>query len=139
MLTWLIVTFFALTISPSLEEDHIPLFVNGRPKGGFMGTPKVEKKFLLKDVPSQWFTQQLNHFDDSDESTWMQQYFVNDEYFTGGPVFLMIGGEGPLSPLWVTVGAMVDYAKQHGALILGLEHRFYGKSQPLRFVFILML
>ena len=48
-----------------------------------------------------------------------------------GPVFLMIGGEGNLSSKWLNFGAMVEYAAQHNALLLGLEHRFYGKSHPL--------
>ncbi|XP_065643422.1 putative serine protease K12H4.7 isoform X2 [Hydra vulgaris] len=131
MLVIKVTSLLLLLTNLSTGDDHIPLFINGRPKGGFMGTPKVKNQFLLNDIEPQWFTQKLNHFDEADDSTWKQRYYVNDEYFDGGPVFLMIGGEGSLSSLWVNVGAMVDYAKQHGALILGLEHRFYGESHPL--------
>ena len=46
----------------------------------------------------------------------------------------MIGGEGPLSANCVAVGAMVELAKEHNALILALEHRFYGESHPTRSV-----
>lgn len=83
-------------------------------------------------LPPQWYTQQrLNHFDPQDTRTWAQRYFVNDQYFSGsGPVFLMLGGEGPISDYFVVNGAMVEYAKRYGALCVTVEHRFYGKSQP---------
>ena len=57
--------------------------------------------------------------------------WLNVLSFFLGPVFLMIGGEGNLSSKWLNFGAMVEYAAQHKALLLGLEHRFYGKSHPL--------
>lgn len=60
-----------------------------------------------------------------------QRYYVNDEFFKpGGPVFLMIGGEGEATAKWMKKGAWIRYAKQFGALCFQLEHRFYGKSHP---------
>ncbi|XP_063920560.1 putative serine protease K12H4.7 isoform X2 [Zophobas morio] len=61
------------------------------------------------------------------------RYLFNDQYFdpnTGGPVFLMIGGEGEAPVEWMTGGSWVDDAEKHGALLLQLEHRYYGKSHP---------
>ncbi len=56
---------------------------------------------------------------------------MNDEFYKpGGPVFLMIGGEGEATSLWMTTGAWITYAKQLNALCFQVEHRFYGKSQP---------
>lgn len=56
---------------------------------------------------------------------------MNNEYYkTGGPVFIMIGGEGAASASWMHAGAWINYAKTHNALIFMLEHRFYGKSHP---------
>lgn len=63
----------------------------------------------------------------------LQRFFTNTEFYdpsTGGPVFLMIGGEGEASIKWMTNGAWIDYAKQFGALCFQLEHRYYGKSHP---------
>lgn len=110
-----------------------PNFINGRPRGGFTGDPYVERPELLKTAEDKWFSQKLDHFSDADTRTWQQRYFVNtsSSSWRGGPVFLMIGGEGTLSPKWLSVGAMVEYAQEHGALMFGLEHRFYGKSRPL--------
>lgn len=62
-----------------------------------------------------------------------QRYFVNDSFFdfkNPGPVFLMIGGEGPADPKWMVRGAWIDYAKQFKALCVNLEHRYYGESHP---------
>lgn len=63
----------------------------------------------------------------------LQRYFVNDSYFdfkNQGPVFLMIGGEGPADARWMVKGAWIDYAKKFNALCINLEHRYYGESHP---------
>ncbi|XP_059371171.1 thymus-specific serine protease [Carassius carassius] len=74
--------------------------------------------------------QPLNHFDRKDDKTFPQKFFVNDVYWqrSDGPVFLYIGGEGPLSKFSVLFGHHVDMAERHGALLVALEHRFYGQS-----------
>ena len=43
-------------------------------------------------------------------------------------VFLMIGGEGPINAKWVCNEAvsMMKLAKEHGAIAVQLEHRFFG-------------
>mmetsp|Transcript_14044 Transcript_14044/g.32560 ORF Transcript_14044/g.32560 Transcript_14044/m.32560 type:complete len:537 (+) Transcript_14044:31-1641(+) len=87
------------------------------------------------------FDQWLDHFDGANTATWRQRYFVNASSFASNSsftpvVFLCMGGEGP--PLTADVvktgeehcGLMVSMAERHGALVLALEHRFYGKSIP---------
>jgi len=79
-----------------------------------------------------YFTQRLDHFNGQDQRTWQQRYFVNDTYWkAGGPIFIMLGGEGAISGRYVYAYQMSVYASHYGALQFGLEHRFYGKSQPL--------
>ncbi|KAI7790067.1 thymus-specific serine protease isoform X1 [Triplophysa rosa] len=79
----------------------------------------------------QWFIQRLDHFNGADTRVWKQRYFINDSFYRpGGPVFLMIGGEGPANPAWMQHGTWLLYAQKLGALCLLLEHRFYGKSHP---------
>ena len=49
--------------------------------------------------------------------TWQQRYWAGWDFYTpGGPVFLLIGGEGEESPGWLQAGALHDYAKQFGGL-----------------------
>ena len=80
---------------------------------------------------------------------WHQRYWASWEHFRqGGPVFLLIGGEGAESPGWLEAGALHDYALQYGGamFILGeyieisptshlpwdhSEHRYYGQSKPV--------
>ena len=81
--------------------------------------------------PALWFEQTLDHFHPTDSRVWQQRYFVNDSFYEpGGPIFLMIGGEGPANPIWMVEGSWMDYAKEHKALCFQLEHRFYGESHP---------
>ncbi|XP_068729188.1 putative serine protease K12H4.7 [Montipora capricornis] len=108
-------------------------FLRGRPRGGMLGAPEVNSNVANKNLPeAQWFTQRLDHFDDSNTHTWQQRYFYNDSFYNNfdGPVFVMIGGEGEANPIWLTVGDMMKNAQVFGAFTFLLEHRFYGKSRP---------
>ncbi|XP_065349861.1 putative serine protease K12H4.7 [Cloeon dipterum] len=97
--------------------------------GKFRG-PKSEVS-PSRAFPDLWFDQKLDHFDPTSDKLWKQRYFVNDEFHEkGGPVFLMIGGEGKADAIWMEQGMWVEYAKQFKALCFQVEHRFYGKSHP---------
>lgn len=96
---------------------------------------RFQKAFSLSRtrtvVQDEWFVQKLDHFNGADSRTWNQRYFINcTHYVPGGPVFLMIGGEGPANPAWMQYGTWLTYAEKMNALCLLLEHRFYGKSHP---------
>ncbi|KAF2074097.1 hypothetical protein CYY_004582 [Polysphondylium violaceum] len=86
----------------------------------------------VSDPSPMWYTQQVDHFDPSNSDTFQQQYYVNSTYYApGGPIFLVLGGEGPLTAGYVTGHFVVNlYAQKFNALIVAVEHRFYGKSMP---------
>ena len=50
----------------------------------------------------------------------------------GSPIFLYIGGEGPESCYTLQPGVMLlsQLAKTHKALMVDIEHRYYGESYP---------
>lgn len=132
----LLINVTLLLISFTLSANaYIPLFIRGRPRGGFLGVPKeVEIPVNFALPADNWFEQRLNHFDSAELRTWKQRYFFNSSLFNrkkNGPVFLMIGGEGTANAIWTVVGSMMKYAERYGALCFLLEHRFYGKSHPL--------
>ncbi|XP_054000606.1 putative serine protease K12H4.7 [Hylaeus anthracinus] len=105
-------------------------FLRGRSADGNLGAPVLSKSHELPK--EQWFTQFLDHFNPTDARVWQQRYFMNGDYYKkGGPVFLMIGGEGSATAKWMVEGQWIEYAKQFGALCFQLEHRFYGKSHPV--------
>ncbi|XP_008071007.1 thymus-specific serine protease [Carlito syrichta] len=89
---------------------------------GAMALPKVG-----------WLEQQLDPFNVSDRRSFLQRYWVNDQHWTGpyGPIFLHLGGEGSLGPGSVMRGHPAALAPAWGALVIGLEHRFYGLSIPV--------
>lgn len=63
-----------------------------------------------------------------------QRYFLNDQYWggPGSPIFVYIGGEGPEScgTLQPGVLLMSQLAEKHSALMVDIEHRYYGESYP---------
>ncbi|EFB21596.1 hypothetical protein PANDA_016894, partial [Ailuropoda melanoleuca] len=84
-------------------------------------------------LPKQgWLEQPLDPFNTSDQRSFLQRYWVNDQHWASqrGPVFLHLGGEGSLRSGSVMRGHPAALAPAWGALVIGLEHRFYGLSIP---------
>ncbi|XP_047589885.1 thymus-specific serine protease [Lutra lutra] len=79
-----------------------------------------------------WLEQPLDPFNMSDRRSFLQRYWVNDLHWASprGPVFLHLGGEGSLGSGSVMRGHPAALAPAWGALVIGLEHRFYGLSVP---------
>ena len=93
------------------------------------GPPVPEGSVLPSPL---WYQQPLDQFDPSNNATWQQRYFVNASYWTQtGPVFLMLGGEGPANPTWLVADTEIMLnAQKYGAMVILLEHRYYGDSHP---------
>ncbi|XP_078236223.1 thymus-specific serine protease isoform X1 [Pogona vitticeps] len=74
--------------------------------------------------------QPLDHFNREVHQMFNQRFWVNTQYWQipSSPVFLYIGGESGLSVFSVLAGHHVDLAEKYGALVVALEHRFYGAS-----------
>jgi len=83
----------------------------------------------------------LDHFAPrQQQQTWdgHQRIFVNRKFWdrdgknsTSQPLFLYIGGEGPESKSRLTKKSFLyQLADKHGALMVSVEHRFYGESYP---------
>eukprot|EP00042_Codosiga_hollandica_P044248 m.432026 g.432026 ORF g.432026 m.432026 type:complete len:496 (-) comp56745_c1_seq1:122-1609(-) len=119
-----------------------PLFMQGRPHGKYsMSAPAHLTRALHARAaalnatipPDQWFTQTLDHFNPQDSRTFQQRYQVNASFYqAGGPLFIMIGGEGPADATWIAIDtAIMLYAQLYKALVVQVEHRFYGETHPL--------
>jgi len=103
-----------------------------RQEFNYHGGHKVE---LQEDAsyPAKYYAKQtLDHFNIGDNRTFTQKYYENfDNYKKGGPVFIYIGGEGPLSTSTVAGRtANAYFAQQTNGATVALEHRFYGETQP---------
>nr|XP_023027495.1 putative serine protease F56F10.1 [Leptinotarsa decemlineata] len=105
--------------------------ISNRNKFNSLRLPKEH----LKDVQEHSFTQILDHFNPTDERTFQQRYFVNDNFVNGTSihtVFLFIGGEGAESGYFARDGFMAEYAEEIKAICFSLEHRYYGISCPTK-------
>ncbi|EFJ32467.1 hypothetical protein SELMODRAFT_63867, partial [Selaginella moellendorffii] len=74
--------------------------------------------------------QKLDHFTPEDTRTFPQKYFELLDYFEPqrGPMFLVMCGETSCPGGYAQLTS--DVAKEFGAAVVTLEHRFYGESSP---------
>lgn len=83
-----------------------------------------------------FFNQTIDHFNFYEQSypvsTFRQRYLIQDKWWkkSQGPIFVYTGNEGDVVTFWKNTGFMFDIAPKFGALIVFIEHRFYGKSLP---------
>ncbi|KAJ1652876.1 hypothetical protein GGF38_005260, partial [Coemansia sp. RSA 25] len=82
-------------------------------------------------MTTSWVTQVIDHFG-ANNGTWKQQYMVNAEHYkSGGPIYIVTPGEGELSKMYVKDTHFVDLASKTGGLLVAIEHRFFGNSNPM--------
>lgn len=86
---------------------------------------------LDKMLESRIFEQRLNHDDPSDTRTFKQRYYLDKTYASGddAPVLFFLCGEATCTELDLQ-GAVRTHASKHKAVLVALEHRYYGESQP---------
>ena len=93
----------------------------------------------LSGPPAQRFAQRVDHLDPVSNASWPQRFWANESFWAQGSrtaVFLCVGGEGAALASSVVVTGdshcadAVGLAPRAGALLLALEHRFYGASFP---------
>jgi serine protease 16 len=84
--------------------------------------------------PDQWFNQTLDHANPLNIGFWQQRYWTNASFWSGAasgaPVVLYLEGEGAGSAVDVVSGQHVELAAGYGALVVALEHRYFGASVP---------
>ena len=89
----------------------------------------LKAPYLPPDTPlpeAKWIDQKLDHFAPAGTTYWKQRYFVNTTWFDGeGPVFLLLGGEGPASPAWLVAETnIMVMARKFSGLAFSVEHRY---------------
>ncbi|KAI9209514.1 peptidase S28 [Polychytrium aggregatum] len=120
----------------------LPAAVLGTPFLALAGQREGRRQSLLATAstissfvssPSQWIYQPLDHFDPTNRQTLRQKYYVNNQFYQpGGPVWFYIGGESALTAELAISALDLHYvmAQQTNGMIVALEHRFYGDSNP---------
>ncbi|XP_037464317.1 lysosomal Pro-X carboxypeptidase-like [Triticum dicoccoides] len=90
----------------------------------------------VKPFTAHYFLQELDHFTFTPNSSHLfsQKYLLNDTFWrrkpNAGPLFVYTGNEGEIEWFTTNTGFMFDIAPDFGALLVFIEHRFYGESMP---------
>ncbi|KAL0555311.1 hypothetical protein IC582_009254 [Cucumis melo] len=96
-------------------------------------TPPIDP---LLPYQTGFFTQILDHFNFNPQSYqyFQQRYLINDTYWGGAahnsPIFVYTGNEGNIEWFAQNTGFLLQSAPRFRALVVFIEHRFYGKSIP---------
>ncbi|XP_054803698.1 uncharacterized protein LOC129306913 isoform X2 [Prosopis cineraria] len=100
--------------------------------------PDEPRSYSAKNAhyDTKFFTQILDHFNYNPQSyeTFQQRYLISDVYWGGAknkaPIFVYTGNEGDIELFANNTGFMFETAPHFKALLVFIEHRFYGKSMP---------
>ncbi|XP_058448626.1 putative serine protease K12H4.7 [Malaya genurostris] len=77
------------------------------------------------------FETRVDHFDPLNRAMFKFEYLSNDEFYQpGGPIFIFLGGNWPLTQYYIEHGHFHDIAKYENAWLFTNEHRYYGGSVP---------
>ena len=73
----------------------------------------------------------MDHFSYVNQDRFKQRYIIStDDWCEGCPIFLYAGGEGDILPIANNTGFLWEHSKQFNAMVLFVEHRYYGQSIP---------
>ncbi|CAH9110470.1 unnamed protein product [Cuscuta europaea] len=80
-----------------------------------------------------YFPQTLDHFTflPRGYKIFYQKYLINKDYWhKGAPIFVYTGNEGDIDWFAGNTGFLLDIAPKFHALLVFIEHRYYGESMP---------
>nr|GMC86223.1 lysosomal Pro-X carboxypeptidase-like [Ipomoea batatas] len=122
--------YFAFSFAKTIPTFPFSAIINS--PNGFSASAKTDHKLY----DTKYFTQILDHFTFTPQSyhTFQQRYLINDRFWGGAkkmaPIFVYTGNEGDIEWFAQNTGFMFDIAPHFNALLVFIEHRFYGKSVP---------
>lgn len=78
------------------------------------------------------FAAKIDNFDAKNLETFNLRYAKDEEHWNanGGPIFIHTANEGSIEEHVNETGALFDWAREFKALLIFVEHRYYGKSMP---------
>lgn len=87
------------------------------------------------DIPDnytvKWYTQKVDHAAYSNSDVFKQRYIVStDHWQANAPIFFYAGNEGDIFSFANNTGFMWENAPKFNAMVVFVEHRYYGESMP---------
>lgn len=139
----LVKTLFVLSVlgsaasASSVQPTPIGFGVQRLKKSNSRGAP-LKASTTCAEVDQYWFKDAVidNFAPINGQKKWEgegQRYWLNRQFWGGVdfPIFVYIGGEGAESCTRLTDHMYAyELAQQHQALLIDVEHRFYGESYP---------
>lgn len=137
---YLVLIAVCLTLSSASSVDQVAQFGYGaqrlknfHSKGGLL-----KSATSCDNVTEAWFSGAIidNFAPIEKQQKWYgkgQRYWVNRQFWGGNnyPIFVFIGGEGEEKCTRLTASMyMYQLAQEHRAMLVNVEHRFYGQSMP---------
>ncbi|XP_020578110.1 lysosomal Pro-X carboxypeptidase [Phalaenopsis equestris] len=113
----------------STAAHSLPLFL---PRAAQSLISKSNKYPNLPYI-AHYFPQELDHFAYRRRSygVFYQKYLLNSTFWERGePIFVYTGNEGDIEWFAANTGFMMDIAPKFRALLVFIEHRYYGVSKP---------
>ena len=94
--------------------------------------PQPDAMELYPPTISASFEALIDHFTYDKQARFNLRYMGTDDLARGkdSPVLLYFGNEGEIEGFYNASGAMFDIAKDIGGVVMFVEHRYYGKSNP---------
>ncbi|GAB4818072.1 hypothetical protein N2152v2_005118 [Parachlorella kessleri] len=118
------------------EEKRAVLGVVSRKKKGGAAVAKKEEE--QHEEFELYFEQPADHNDFSPgRRLWDQRYYLCDAFWDAAsspaaPILFYAGNEGDVEGFVNNTGRMWELGREWGAMLVFAEHRYYGKSQPVR-------
>ncbi|XP_071909648.1 uncharacterized protein [Coffea arabica] len=138
LLVLLLFLCFSTSISSAVDHPHkIPRLSPIRRTNLRDPDDTPTKASLSEDFKSYFYEQTLDHFNYNPQSytKFNQSYVINSKFWGGAksnsPILAYLGAEAPLAEDIENIGFLTDNAPRFKALLVYIEHRFYGKSIPL--------
>ena len=116
-------------LAPARAHWELPEWARGGQIWAALVEAEAASPHVGNSTPN-YYDQWVDHGNTS-AGTFQQRYYVDTAYWNGSsesPVFYYIGGEGTLRG--TPTGYAATLAQEFGALVVALEHRWYGASIP---------
>lgn len=130
LLVFTIASASTTTTTTTTNTKSIPIYFPRATHQSLLTKPQPKSKIPFK---THFFPQILDHFTFQPKSykIFYQKYLSNDHYWKkGGPIFVYTGNEGDIEWFAANTGFLLDIAPKFQALLIFIEHRFYGESLP---------
>ncbi|XP_062554900.1 putative serine protease K12H4.7 [Armigeres subalbatus] len=130
---WVLVAVLALAVvavsgkKSASAVSVLEKVLNGNPM------PNIPKGYTSQNprTVEHTFRTRVDHFNPQNRATFEFQYLSNDEYYQqGGPIFVFVGGNHPITSYFIEQGHFRDIANYENAWLFTNEHRYYGNSTP---------